>query len=444
MRTSRLRLSLVALATSLCLVACGGGDDGPSATAPSAACDVAAQNDWLRSYFLDKYYWSGSSPNPDPAGFTSLASYFNALKYTNYGGPGVVEPWSGYQDSVSYNQFFAEGQTLGYGLFVNGNERQLPLRARLIEPQSPAGAAGLQRGDVIVSVNGVPSSTVITGDFAVLNPAQAGDQLALVIERAGVQLPPVTLTAALYTLTPVPVTNVLTLPNGTKAGYLVLKDFITQAEAPVVSALASFRAQGATEVIVDLRYNGGGRVSTANLLASQIVGAVHGSKLFTRLVYNAGNQASNSNINLTAAPAPAFGRVVVLTGSRTCSASELVVNGLAPYVNVVTIGGATCGKPYGFNPVASCGNTFSVVNFQARNANGFGSYENGLTPTCPVADEFTGALGDPAEKLTGAAMSYLSSGSCPTATAKVTPLSAVERARLSRVEPGERQGMVAD
>ena len=91
------------------LAACGGG--GSSAPAGSASCDVASQKDWLRGYMLDWYYWSGSSPNPDPAGYATLDAYFDALKFTSYPGPrGPIDPWSGYVDSVTYNRFFAEGR----------------------------------------------------------------------------------------------------------------------------------------------------------------------------------------------------------------------------------------------------------------------------------------------------------------------------------------------
>ena len=128
----RARASVV-LWAALLVAACGGGGGGES-------CDLASQQNGLRGYMLDWYYWSGLSPNPDPAGYSTLQSYFDALKYTSYPGRGV-EPWSYYQDSASYNQFFSEGQTLGYGLFVNGNERQLPLKVRMTEPQSPAAAA---------------------------------------------------------------------------------------------------------------------------------------------------------------------------------------------------------------------------------------------------------------------------------------------------------------
>jgi hypothetical protein len=433
---------IAAALAAAALTACGGGGGNGGAPAGSASCELAAQQSWLRSYMLDWYYWSGSSPNPDPSGYASVDAYYTALKY---GGNGTVpaDRWSYLQDSASYSQFFEEGRTLGYGLFVNGIELQLPLRVRMTEPLSPAAAAGLQRGDVIVSVNGRSAADLIAAnDFAVLSPAREGDQITLEIESAGVARS-VVLTAATYTLTPVPVTRVLDLPGGTKAGYLMMKDFITQAEAPLAAAFAQFRAAGATELIVDLRYNGGGRISTANFLASQIAGAAHSGQIFTELRYNAAHSGSTSRYRLDDAPGPAFGRVVVISGPRTCSASELIVNGLRPHVAVVTVGAGSCGKPFGFNPVTSCVTTFSAVNFQSYNANNEGDYYAGIAATCAAGDTFTGALGDPAEALTAAASSYLANGACPTATASERERAATigQRVRRQGIEPGERQGM---
>ena len=425
------------------LSACGGGGGNGGAPAGSTSCELAAQQSWLRGYMLDWYYWSGSSPNPEPSGYTSVADYYTALKYV---GNGTVpaDRWSYLQDSASYSQFFEEGRTLGYGLFVNGIELQLPLKVRMTEPLSPAAAGRPQRGDTIVSVNGRSAADLIAAnDFAALTPAREGDQLTLEIESSGTTRS-VVLTAATYTLTPVPVTRVLDLPGGAKAGYLMMKDFITQAEAPLAAAFAQFRAAGATELIVDLRYNGGGRISTANFLASQIAGAAHSGDLFAELRYNAAHAGSTSRYRLDVAPGPAFGRVVVISGPRTCSASELIVNGLRPHVQVVTVGAASCGKPFGFNPVTSCATTFSAVNFQSYNASGEGDYYAGIAATCPASDTFSGALGDPAEALTAAASSYLANGACPaTATAERERAAAIgQRARRQGVEPGERQGMI--
>ncbi|HEX6706749.1 MAG TPA: S41 family peptidase [Albitalea sp.] len=429
-----------AMALLAMLAACGGGGGG-STPAGSSSCDVAAQNQWLHDYMNDWYYWSGSAPIPDPAGYASVASYFDALRFA--GNTTVPrDHWSYFEATADYNQFYQEGKTLGWGLFVNGLELSLPLKLRYVEPASPAALAGLKRGDVILSLNGRSADDIVAhNDFSALNAASEGQQLTIEISNAG-GTRSLVLVAATYDLTPVSVTQVLTLPGGAKAGYLVLKDFITQAEAPLASAFQQFRAAGATELILDLRYNGGGRVSTSNVLASLVSGASHSGQAFVRLDYNGNHASSNTQFTLASAPGPAFTRVVVLTGARTCSASELIVNGLKPFANVVTIGGATCGKPFGFSPTASCGNTFSAVNFESFNAQGEGRYYNGIGATCAVADDFSGELGDPAERLTAAALGYLQNGVCPvTARAQAQ---AVRRRGPVVAEPGERQGMWVD
>lgn len=436
--------AVMAAATSLLgLGSCGGGSGG---VASSAACSVESQKDWLRSYMRDWYFWSDASPNPEPTGYDTLQRYFDALLFE---GAGAVpaDRWSYISDSASYSQYIEEAKTLGYGIFVNGLELQLPLKLRFVEPHSPATLQGLARGDVILAVNGHPSAELIaTNNFAALSPTKEGDTLTLLIAgNAGPRT--VTLTAATYTLTPVPVSRVLTLANGTKSGYLVIKDFITQAEAPLATAFADFRAAGATELILDLRYNGGGRISTANVLASLVAGSAQNGKLFIRLSYSAKQSLHNTSYMLTSS-LTGFSRVVVLTGERTCSASELIVNGLKPYIQVVTVGATTCGKPFGFIPSTSCNNTLSAVNFETLNARDEGRYYDGIAATCQVAEDFSSQLGDPTETLTAAAASYLQSGTCPTVPAvaaqSVKALSVSRRAIKAAPEPGEWRGMRAD
>ena len=432
------RLALVVSAALL--AACGGGGEG--STPAAATCDLDAQKSWLRDYMLDAYFWAGAAPNPAPTGYASVDAYLDALRFS---GDGVVprDRWSNIQDSASYNRFFGDGSTLGYGLQVNGRELVLPLRARYIEPGSPAAAAGVVRGDIIVSVNGRSAADLISAnDFALLSPTQAGDAITVVLDTAAGRRT-VTLTASVYALVPVAAPQVITLANGRKAGYLFLKDFITQAEAPLAAAMASFRDAGVTELILDLRYNGGGRVSTSVVLASLIAGSARNGGVFATLDFNARHAGSNTSYALNTAAASPFARAIVLTGSRTCSASELVVNGLKPYMPVVTVGAASCGKPFGFVPVQSCGSTFSSVNFEAFNAAGQGRYYNGIDATCPVAEDFTRPLGDPTETLTAAAASYLGGGTCPPAAVagQARPAAATARQRAVVAEPGDRQGM---
>ena len=191
---------------------------------------------------------------------------------------------------------------------------------------------------------------------------------------------------------------------------------------------------------------------SSTVLASLVAGVNRNGAPFTTLRHNSRHTADNYTYTYGSATAATggFSRVIVLTGSRTCSASELVVNGLKPYVDVVTIGGTTCGKPFGFRPRDNCSSTYSAVNFESVNAQGSGAYYDGITASCPATDGFSGVLGDPVdESLTHAASTYLQSGACPVAAADLrqraqsirNPAAGI-RDRIT--EPGERPGMWAD
>ncbi len=116
----------------------------------------------------------------------------------------------------------------------------------------------------------------------------------------------------------------------------------------------------------------------------------------------------------TALPSLGLTRVTILTTPGTCSASEAVINALRGVdVQVNLIGGATCGKPYGFTPVPNCGTTYFSIEFKGVNAKGVGDYDNGFAPTCAVADDLTRELGDTSESLLATALSYRANGVCP-------------------------------
>jgi hypothetical protein len=446
-RPSLLRRTLnraVLTALPLLLAACGGGSN--DTVPPPLSCSVADQKVWLASYMNDWYFWYRLSPTPSPALYPTLDGYFEALLYDGSDPAFPPDRFSYYESTESFNRFFGDGMTLGYGLFVAGIEveghPELPLRVRYIEPKSDAGAKSLLRGEEIVSVNGRPASELIAAnDYAVLTPQAEGETLDLVVRGSGGDRS-VTLTATVYELTPVSATAVVTTPLGRKMGYVLVKDMISQAGAPLDAAFAEFKRQGVTEVALDLRYNGGGLVSMGRTVASYVGGNRTAGQDYVRLLYNDKQSAYNETFPFTN-PSAGLGlaKVYVLTGPRTCSASEQVINGLRPYVNVVAIGDTTCGKPVGFLPQENyCGTTFSVVNFESVNALNQGRYFDGLDATCAATDDLSLPLGSPDEGLLATARAHADTGSCP-ATARERPQT--RRLPGSRTtEPGDRQGMV--
>jgi carboxyl-terminal processing protease len=462
---SRRTLRTLACALPLLLAACGGGGDDHNA--PPVDCSVTGQQTWLHSYMNDWYFWYALAPNPSPDGFDTVDAYFNALLYGGGGlipnGGGAVWPadrYSGYESTESFNRFFGAGQTLGYGVAVAGIEvteptpqPTAPLYIRYIEPLSPAAAAGLVRGERVMSINGVDAASVINAnDFSALTANAVGDQLNLVVRNAlGVDRT-VLLSAVVFALSPVQNGQFLLTPNGRSIGYVMVKDMIDQgttARADLAQAFDSFKTNNVQELVLDLRYNGGGLVSMARTLASYAAGSRGSGQLFARLLYNDKRSAYNEDFSFTNPAAWAgLSKVYVLAGPRTCSASEQVVNGLRGVgVDVVAIGDTTCGKPVGFLPQGdACGTTYSVVNFEGVNARNEGRYFDGFAATCAVAEDFSVPLGATNDSLLVAAAHHADNGACPAGTAlREQPQSrqGAPRKRYNGADGGERTGMSA-
>jgi hypothetical protein len=454
-------LRRVVLALPLVFAACGGGGGGDGRPSP-LTCAVPDQQDWLATYFDDNYLWYRLSPKPSPFGFSTTEGYFDALLYGG-GDPIPGDPngarwpadrYSYFQSTESFNRFFGDGQTLSYGLAVAGLEvaaqPSAPLYVRYVEPASPAAFAGIQRGERVMSLNGRPAADIIAADdFDALTPNAAGDFLTVVLRNALGQDRTVQLTASVFSLTPVQSGQVVSSQNGRRIGYVFVKDMISQAGVPLAAVMADFRNQGIDELVLDLRYNGGGLVSMGGTVASYAAGAPASGQIYARLLYNDKQSGSNQDFLLGNPGAwNGFSRVYVLAGPRTCSASEQVVNGLRGVgIDVVAIGDTTCGKPVGFLPRDSgCGITYSVVNFEGVNARNQGRYFDGLAPTagCDVAEDFSRPIGDLADPLLVAAAHHADNGSCPVALARQAPQSRRDvpaRQRYRGADGGERTGM---
>ena len=290
---------LFAAAAWLGLAACGGGGGGSGSgggPAPSASCSAADEKVWLRDFFADTYFWNTLAPRPDPAPFESATRYFSALLYAG-GDPipsasGATWPrdrWSSSQSTERYNQFYGEARTMGYGLAVAGLEVKgqptRPLYVRQVDPNSAAALNDVRRGDRVVSVNGRPASELIAADdFSALSATATGQLLTLRLARGSAERD-VSLASAVYDLVPVPQAQVVTTPGGRRVGYLQLQNFISQAQAPLESRFAEFRAQGVQEMVLDLRYNGGGLVSFSGTVASHLGGTRAAGQVFASLVY---------------------------------------------------------------------------------------------------------------------------------------------------------------
>ena len=431
----RLAQGVLVLGAAAIVAACGGNgvyDDDPG------SCTQVAQKSWLGGTMNDWYFWYRLSPRPSAGAYANVLDYFDALLYTGTDANFPADRFSRSESTESFNRFFGDGATMGFGVAVNGFEVRSgqSLFVRYVEPASDAAVKGVERGDEVLAVNGRSAAELILADnYAVLTASQAGDRLTLQLRRNGITRT-VVVEARRFNLTPVSGARVVQTPNGRRMGYLMVKDMVSQANAGLDSAFALFRSQGVQELVIDLRYNGGGLVSIGATLASYIAGARGFSgasaRTYTTLLYNDKRAAANNQAFRFENRANALGlaRVYLLTGPRTASASEQVINGLRGVdVQVLSVGDTTFGKPVGSLPAGYCGTTYSAVNFESANARNEGRFFDGFDASCPVSEDFTlatGALNDP---LLVAAAHHADNGACPAVAA-----AAAAKPQLSRAE----------
>jgi carboxyl-terminal processing protease len=472
----RRRGQLARLAAALLLTACGGGGGGlgdlslsplPGGGGGAASSQYAQQcsasnpyrgdastttrtgsltieKQWVRAYVNEAYLWYSKVPDVNAAlsayssdtsaGFyDSINQYFRDLTVS----PLPEDKFSFTYPTKQWKDLSESGVTLGYGIEFSVASSTPPrgVRVAYLEPNTPAATAGVLRGDTLVTVDGVsiddPSTTGAATLNAALFPSAAGAH-TFVFSRLGITLPTVSLTAGSITSTPVPQTRVFTV-SGAKIGYIVFNEHVQTAETQLADAVTSLSTQGINDLVLDLRYNRGGYLYIASQLAYMVAGQTRtANKIFERLQYN-DKRASETNSANSATPffncvygtgdtcgasLPSLNlsRVYVLSTGDTCSASEAVINGLRGIdVEVVVIGGTTCGKPYGFTAKDNCGISYFPIEFKGVNAKGFGDYTDGFVATCPASDDFDHALGDTSERLLSIALTHRTTGNCGTA-----------------------------
>lgn len=420
---------------------------------PDQQGTLADERDWLYAYMDAIYLWYREIPDVDDSAYTvaeygsapdAMNAYFEALKTPKRTSSGKLkDAFSFTYPTDQWNALSQAGLYVSYGVQFAALARNPPrdYRVAYTEPQRPASNDAIERGAQILSVDG---ADLVNGeDLDTLNaglfPETEGEQHQFHIRDVDGTERDVVLTAAAVTETPVQNVRTVTTPTGDTVGYMLFNDHIATAEGGLINAVNTLKNAGINDLVLDIRYNGGGYLDIASELAYMIAGPSRTSgKVFERLSYNdknplGGSSSASTSFHSTAVgfdpsvsrgsalPYLGLSRVFVLAGPGTCSASEAVVNGLRGVnVDVVLLGDTTCGKPYGFYPTDNCGLTYFAIEFKGVNAKGFGDYADGFVPQCNVADDFSHPLGDPQEGLFSAALSYRSNGACPSTVKRAT------------------------
>ncbi|MFA9188497.1 S41 family peptidase [Flavobacterium sp. FBOR7N2.3] len=408
------------------------------------------------------YLWQAEVPDLADKRFTSNAEYESFLN--NFSSPENVfenllhRPPSLYETNVvdqfswMVSDYLTLEQQLGGTTKNNGVEYGLSLvntdkvigYVRYIIPNSDASNKNIKRGEVFYAVNG--TSLTLTNYRSLLNSPNENYTLNFADLTYDANNNPVItpngksvdLTKTSLAENPVFIKKVIN-SGAHKIGYLMYNGFYPVYDAELNDAFGYFKSEGVTELVLDLRYNGGGSVLTATRLASMITGQFRG-ELFSELAYNDKKSYLNrkytftSTIDGTSLNSLNLNTVYVLTTRSTASASELIINGLDPYINVIQIGDATYGKDVasvtlydspGFtkkNVNPSHRYAMQLIVAHSINSVGFGDYLDGLEPEHKLLErvQTLGVLGNTDEPLLNTAIGKI------TGTARMIPEKSLE------------------
>ena len=428
--------AIISSVLAVSLAACGGGDSpsggGGTPTPPPSGggtdtCSLSARQDWVRGV-LDEWYLFPEllDTSVNKANYSDVQSYIDALV-----APARAQNkdrFFTYLTSIKEeNDLINNGSNAGFGIrliYDTGANRVYVAESFETGPAFPA---GFDRGTEIISINGqsVASLMASGGPSAVsqaLGPSDPGVTRTFVIRNGSVEQT-VSVTKTEYALDPISDRyGVQILNDGTgEVGYVNLRTFIVSDAGPQLrAAFQQFRDRGITKVILDLRYNGGGLVSVAELLGDLMADGREG-QVFSRTVLRDSKSSENSTaLFQNQAEQIAATKIAVIGRAGTASASELVTNSFIPYLggNLALIGTNTYGKPvgqYAFDRSA-CDDRLRAVTFKTVNSAGNGEYFSGLAgvmdATCRADDGIFKSFSDPSEASISVALDFLAGRSC--------------------------------
>lgn len=494
---------LLIFSFSLLILASSCKKDPKPAPIPITPPVVTATRDELTKdsiflYAKETYYWNDGMPTYEvfkPRGYGSNDAVLDAIVKL----PGTNKPVDKYSfldDGSVSTQLSGVSGDFGFSVFYNGASPSNDLRIKYVSPNSPAALKNLKRGYRITKLNGktdfnsgVSANLTFLGD-AIFGNAQS---VTLTVQKPDGSSEEMTISRASYSNNPIFLTKIFTV-GSKKVGYIVYNSFTTNSRDALKTEIAKFQAANAIELVVDLRYNGGGSVSTAdvfsNLIApASVTGQVMYTTYWTKTMQD-GNakilshqplldaqgklQAFTGGVNgvyatyadLDYKPTTSAGNVELfekdgiaefkniyfLVLDRTASASELLINNLKGVMssNVKLIGQKTYGKPVGFFAISIDKLDLYIPQFETKNQKNVGGYFSGMTVDHSVPDDVTRDFGDPAEALLAAALSYSEKGTFSlningNTISSVRGMSVFEAERINEeLEKNTFKGMIDD
>ncbi len=361
--------------------------------------DLVANKELIK-VMKEYYLWYDQMPTVKAGDYKNPKELMEVLRVN------PPDRWSYITTKQELDAYYTSGAYYGFG-FGNAFDQDGKLWILYVFTSSPLAQNGVTRGWIIEKID---DSTPTPENYSqLIGPNEAG--LSKKFQFLTPSGEHVTYT---YTKTQITMNTVLfdsTYTFGqTKVGYLVLKGFIDPTVGELNDCFTRFKNAGVNELIIDFRYNGGGLIDVSNYLASLIGGTKTNGKVFAAYHHNDKNTFRNDSVNfLNPTNSLSLDRVIFITTNGTASASELVINGLKPFLPSVLVGSPTHGKPAGMYSFKykEFDWAFVPICFTLRNALDQGDYYNGIPVDFPAEDDVSRRFGDVNESSLNTCLGYL-------------------------------------
>lgn len=440
------------------LAACGGGGGGGSAGGPAPDegrpaptvddCGETAQKQFVLATAREWYRWADELAPVAAENYATAKAFLAAL--TAPLAKDSRDRGFSYLTTVAEDEArSATGAYAGFGFrFARAGDGRY--RISDVYENGPAFTGGFLRGAELLAVDRGEGFTTLL-DYAargvglgdIFGPPRAGVERGFRLRIEG-EIREIRLAKAALDVPPIAgAPRLLERPGLAPVGYFHMRQFTRAAEAELYTLFGEFRKAGVTDFVIDLRYNNGGNLGVTNRLLDLLNGEIATGRPAYLMRHNPRKAERNYRYGfgrLEQSVSP--NRIAFITSAATASASELVINSLAPYVEIVLVGGDTLGKAvgqYAFDQ-QGCRNRLRLITFDLVNGEGLGEYFRGLVNTgrftlCAVEDRYRGAFGDPGEALLAGALDWLNTGSCRAAASAGSGKRALPRGPALDVPP---------
>lgn len=412
MKIARTSVALTALLGFVLLSGCK--KDKSETGTNSAIATEDKIKDSVLAYSKDIYLWYNQIPSAfNPRSYTDPDKIMTAVRQYSTE-PGFTAPVDRWSFAVKQKEWdnISSGISGDFGLSVFFPATD-DLRVKLVERDSPAGKAGIRRGWRIIKINGTTNISTSNTDFVVQNVFKSTTS-SFTFQKPDATTVDITLNSTTYREHPIILDSIYTI-NSKTIGYLVFNSFLgdtTEIYNEFNRVFNRFTQANVSDVVIDLRYNGGGYVSVQEKLANYLVPSSANGGLMMKQQYNDKYTQYNSTTAFKKTGSLNLSRVFFIVSSSTASASELLINNVKPYMETLLVGpGKTYGKPVGYFPIPVSDWYIFPVSFRTTNKNGEGAYFGGLPLNTQVADGLSKDWGDVSEASFASTIKFISTGS---------------------------------